>query len=279
MSRRRLKLSPSAWVGAILLSLFALMAILGPWIAPYPPVYTPSAYDLFDKLEGPSAAHWLGTGENGIDLLSALLAGARVAGIISGTVVLISALLGTAIGVLAGYLGGRVDELIMRIVDVLLAFPGILLNIAIVALLAKPGVGVLIFALCLNGWVSYARLARGQVLSVRELEFVTAARAVGVPARTIMWRHIVPNILSPIIVQMTFGFGTIILVEASLSFLGLGPQLSYTWGSLLEQGSVFLWRPRLALIPGLAIMLVVLGSNLLGDGLRDRFDPRRRGRR
>ena len=275
----RLKLSPSAWVGAVLLSVFAFMAILGPWIAPYPPVYTPAAYDLFDKLEGPSLAHWLGTGENGIDMLSALLAGARVAGIISGSVVLISALLGTGIGVMAGYLGGRVDEVVMRVVDVLLAFPGILLNIAIVALLAKPGVGVLIIALCINGWVGYARLARGQVLSVRELEFVTAARAVGVPAKIIRWRQILPHILSPVIVQMTFGFGTVILVEASLSFLGLGPQLSYTWGSLLEQGSVFLWRPRLALIPGLAIMLVVLGSNLLGDGLRDRFDPKRKGRR
>lgn len=273
------KLSPSAWVGALLLSIFAFMAIFGPWLAPYPPVYTPAAYDLFDKLEGPSAAHWLGTGENGIDLLSALLAGARVAGIISGTVVLVSAVLGTSIGIIAGYFGGRIDEIIMRVVDVLLAFPGILLNIAIVALLAKPGVGVLIFALCLNGWVGYARLSRGQVLSVRELEYVTAARAVGVPSKSIMWKHIFPNILSPIIVQMTFGFGTVILVEASLSFLGLGPQLSYTWGSLLEQGSVFLWRPRLALTPGLAIMLVVLGSNLLGDGLRDRFDPKRRGRR
>ncbi|MBT8491697.1 MAG: ABC transporter permease, partial [Deltaproteobacteria bacterium] len=174
-----------------------------------------------------------------------------------------------------GYFGGKVDELIMRVVDVLLAFPGILLNIAIVALLARPGIGVLIFALCLNGWVGYARVARGQVLSVRELEFVTAARAVGVPASSIMRRHVVPNILSPIIVQMTFGFGTVILVEASLSFLGLGPQLPYTWGALLEQGSVFLWRPRLALVPGLAIMLVVLGCNLLGDGLRDRFDPKR----
>lgn len=273
MMRRRLSLS--AWVGASLLAVFAFMAIFGPWVAPYPPVYSPSAYDLMAGLEGPSRAHWLGTGDNGIDLLSALLAGARVAGIISGTVVLISAVLGTTIGVIAGYAGGRTDEIIMRIVDVLLAFPGILLNIAIVALLAKPGVGVLIFALCLNGWVGYARLARGQVLSVRELEFVTAARATGVSAWQIMSRHIVPNILSPIIVQMTFGFGTVILVEASLSFLGLGPQLSYTWGALLEQGSVFLWRPRLALVPGLAIMLVVLGSNLLGDGLRDHFDPKR----
>jgi peptide/nickel transport system permease protein len=275
MSRGR-GLSISAYVGAVLLAIFAFMAIFGPWLAPYPPFYTPSAYSLFDKLEGPSMAHWLGTGENGIDLLSSLLAGARVAGIISVSVVLISATVGTAIGVLAGYLGGKVDEAIMRVVDVLLAFPGILLNIAIVALLARPGVGVLIFALCLNGWVGYARVARGQVLSVRELEFVTAARAVGVPALSIMRRHILPNILSPIIVQMTFGFGTVILVEASLSFLGLGPQLPYTWGSLLEQGSVFLWRPRLALVPGLAIMLVVLGCNLLGDGLRDRFDPKRR---
>jgi peptide/nickel transport system permease protein len=265
-------LSPSAWIGIALIVLFLLTALVGPLLAPS----SPSDQDLDHILAAPSAAHWLGTDENGVDVLSELLFGARLALIISGVVVAICATVGTALGILAGYYRGWVDELIMRTVDVLLAFPGILLNIAIVALIARPGVGVLIFALALNGWVGYARVARGQVLSVREREYVQAARAIGAGPTRIMWRHIFPNILSPILVQMSFAFGGVILVEASLSFLGLGPQVNYTWGALLDQGTTYLWQTqRLALVPGLAIMAVVLGSNLLGDGLRDRFDPKR----
>ena len=196
--------------------------------------------------------------------------------VISGAVVTVCAAFGLAVGVVAGYYGGWIDEVLMRVVDVLMAFPGILLNIAIVATVAQPGVGVLIFALALNGWVGYARVARGQVLSVREREYVAAARCLGASAPRIMVRHILPNILSPLLVQMTFAFGTVILVEASLSFLGLGPQVPYTWGALLDQGATFMWKSqRLAIIPGAAIMIVVLGANLLGDGLRDRLDPRR----
>jgi peptide/nickel transport system permease protein len=265
-------LSPSAWIGIGLIGLFLLTALLGPIISPY----SPSDQDLDHILAGPSAAHWLGTDENGVDVLSELLYGARMALIISGIVVALCATIGTALGILAGYYRGWVDEVIMRVVDILLAFPGILLNIAIVALIARPGVGVMIFALTLNGWVGYARVARGQVLSVREREYVQAARAVGAGPTRIMWRHIFPNILSPILVQMSFAFGGVILVEASLSFLGLGPQVNYTWGALLDQGTTYLWKTqRLALVPGMAIMIVVLGSNLLGDGLRDRFDPKR----
>lgn len=268
----RAGLSPATWIGISLIAVFLLTAILGPIVAPY----SPTAQDLDQILAGPSAAHWLGTDENGVDVLSELLSGARLALYISGVVVLICATAGTALGILAGYYRGVVDEIVMRVVDILLAFPGILLNIAIVALIARPGVGVMIFALALNGWVGYARLARGQVLSLREREYVSAARAVGARPGRIMWRHIFPNLLSPILVQMSFAFGGVILVEASLSFLGLGPQLNYTWGALLDQGTTYLWKTqRLALVPGLAIMLVVLGSNLLGDGLRDRFDPKR----
>jgi peptide/nickel transport system permease protein len=165
----------------------------------------------------------------------------------------------------------------MRLVDILMAFPGILLNIAIVATVKQPGVGILIGALIANGWVGYARVTRGQVLSLRERDYVQAARAIGAGDRRIMARHVVPNLLAPVLVQMTFGFGTIILVEASLSFLGLGPQLHYTWGAMLSQATDLLWRPgagSYALVPGLAVMWVVLGANLLGDGLRDRLDPR-----
>ena len=275
MTTRRGKkqgLSPSAWIGIGLIALFLLTALLGPLVAPYSPTHQ----DLDHILAGPSAEHWLGTDENGVDVLSELLHGARLALLISGIVVAICATVGTGLGILAGYYRGWVDEVIMRTVDVLLAFPGILLNIAIVALIARPGVGVMIFALALNGWVGYARVARGQVLSVREREYVQAARAIGAGPARIMWKHIFPNILSPILVQMSFAFGGVILVEASLSFLGLGPQVNYTWGALLDQGTTYLWQTqRLALVPGVAIMLVVLGSNLLGDGLRDRFDPKR----
>jgi peptide/nickel transport system permease protein len=270
MSRRRL--SVSAYAGAALLLVFFATAAFGPLLAPY----SPTAHDLDHILEGPSSLHWLGTDQNGVDLLSAMLYGARVALFISVTVVLSSALIGVLVGVVSGYLRGWVDEVIMRIVDVLLAFPGILLNIAVVAAVARPGIATLVLALVVNGWVGYARVARGQALSLRELDYVQAARAVGASPWRIMLRHILPNLMSPVLVQMTFGFGTVILIEASLSFLGLGPQLAYTWGALLDQGTTFVWHTqRVVFVPGLAIMVVVLGSNLLGDGLRDRFDPKR----
>jgi peptide/nickel transport system permease protein len=169
----------------------------------------------------------------------------------------------------------------MRIVEILMAFPGILMNIAIVAVVAHPGLGVLIGALVVNGWVGYARVARGQALSLRERDYIAAARAVGASHPRIIFRHVIPNLLAPVIVQMTFGVGGVILIEASLSFLGLGPQVDYTWGAMLDQGTSFLWRDgyaHYALIPGLAITWVVLGANLLGDGLRDRLDPRQRGK-
>lgn len=269
----RLKLSPSAYAGAAMLLVFVLAGLLGPHLAPY----SPRAIDLEAAFLPPSGGHWLGTDQHGIDVLSQLLHGARIALIISMSVVLVCALVGVIIGVIAGYAGGAVDEIIMRVVDVLMAFPGILLNITIVATVAEPGVGVLVLALVVNGWVGYARVARAQVLSLREREYVIAARAVGAGPARIMRRHVVPNLLSPIMVQMTFGFGSVILIEASLSFLGLGPQVDYTWGALLDQGTTFLWKPGFeyfCIIPGAAIMLVVLGANLLGDGLRDRFDPR-----
>ncbi|MCP4443824.1 MAG: ABC transporter permease [Myxococcales bacterium] len=273
MSSESHKLSPSAWIGIALMSTFLLLAIFGPWLAPYSVVHQ----DLDARFLGPSTAHWLGTDQHGIDTLSQVLHGTRIAAMLSASVVSICAVTGTLLGVVAGYYRGVVDEIVMRIVDVLLAFPGILLNIAIVALVATPGIGTMIIALCVNGWVRYARLARGQVLAMRELEYVSAARAIGARSSVVMFRHILPNMLSPIVVMMSLSFGGVIAVEASLSFLGLGPQLDYSWGSLLDQGTTFsLATPRLALIPGIAIMIVVLGSNLLGDGLRDYYDPKGR---
>lgn len=271
---RRLDLSPATYIGMALVLLFLFSALIGPILAPYEPIA--GAEDLDDRFLGPSGSHWLGTDHVGTDVLSQMLHGARLALIISVVTVLICASVGTALGLISGYYGGWVDEVIMRVVDVLLAFPGILLNIAIVALVASPGVGVLIFALSLNGWVRYARLVRGQVLSLREQEYVSAARCIGCKDRAIMWKYIFPNLLSPVFVMMSLNVGGVIAVEASLSFLGLGPGVEYTWGALLDQGTTFMWvTPRLILAPGIAIMLVVLGSNLLGDGLRDRFDPKR----
>jgi peptide/nickel transport system permease protein len=280
MKWRFKKLSPSARVGGAMLAVFILAGILGPWIAPYDMSYVHDTTN--EAFQGASSAHWFGTDSNGRDTLSQLLWGAREALTLSVIVVAISSMIGLTVGTVAGWYRGWVDEVLMRFVDILMSFPGILLNIAIVAVVAKPGLPVIIFALCANGWVGYARVARGQVLALRERDFVTAAVALGASNRRIMWRHLIPNLMGPAIVQMTFGFGGVILVEAALAFLGLGPQLDYTWGAMLDQARqlIFLtdWVSTYTLVPGVAIMWVVLGANLLGDGLRDLLDPRQRGR-
>jgi peptide/nickel transport system permease protein len=269
---KRAHLPPGPLVGACLIGLFFAAALVGPLLAPH----NPEAQHLDHLLEGPTRAFLLGTDENGCDLLSELLWGARLAAGISLLTVAVCLGVGVTVGTVAGYFGGAVDEAIMRVVDILLAFPGILLNLAIVAMVPSAGVGVFVFALAVNGWVGYARVARGQVLQVRERDFVIAARALGAGPVRVMARHVVPNLLSPLVVQATFGFAGVILVEASLSFLGLGRLHPYSWGALLSQGTTYLWRTQhLALAPGLAIAAVVLGCNLLGDGLRDRLDPRR----
>lgn len=269
-------LGKGAWLGAGLLLLFLLLALLGPLVVGG----SPTAQDLDHLLEGPSARHLLGTDDSGCDLLTQLCYGARLLLWLCASIVALCLCIGVLMGTVAGYAGGWLDEAVMRIIDVLLAFPGILLNLAIVALVPRAGVGVLIFALAVNGWVGYARVARAQVLRVREQEFVVAARALGAGPWRVMLRHILPSIWSPIIVQATFGLAGVVLVEASLSFLGLGPPVPYTWGSLLAQGTTYFWRARhLILVPGLAIALLVLGCNLLGDGLRDYLDPKRGYRR
>jgi peptide/nickel transport system permease protein len=275
-----MKLSPSAWLGIGMLGTYLIVGLIGPWIAPYD--LAGLHVELAHQFEGPSAAHWLGTDASGRDALSQLLWGARSALELSVIVVAISAAIGLLAGTIAGWFGGAIDELVMRLVDVMMAFPGILLNIAIVATVAHPGVPLTIGALCANGWVGYARVARGQVLALRERDYVAAARALGASNRRIMIHHLVPNLMGPAVVQMSFGLGSVILVEASLSFLGIGPQLDYTWGAMLDQARNFLWNTQwvrvYALLPGAAITWVVLGANLLGDGLRDRLDPRQRGR-
>ncbi len=266
-----------SWGAGAMLGVFVVLGVCGPWLAPH----DPTQLELAARFAAPSAAHWLGTDSNGVDALSQLLWGARSALIVSVVVVAITAAIGTALGLVAGWFGGAIDELVMRAVDVLMAFPGFLLNIAIVATVARPSLALTIAALCANGWVGYARVVRGQVLALRERDFVQAAVALGAGHRRVMWRHLAPNVLAPVMIQATFGLGGVILVEASLAFLGLGPQVDYTWGAMLEQGTTFLWKSgftHYALAPGLAIMWVVIGANVLGDALRDRFDPKARGR-
>jgi peptide/nickel transport system permease protein len=258
-------------VGVALVALFALAGLFGPALAPH----SPAAIDLSAEFALPSAAHPLGTGDNGVDVLSVLLYGARLAAIVALASVGLSLLVGGALGLFAGYRGGRIDHLVTGVADLVQAFPAIVLNIAILALVARPGVLHVVLALSANGWVLFARLARAQTLALREAEFVSAARVLGASELVILSRHIAPNLAGPLVVQATAALGAAILAESTLSFLGLGPGVDASWGALLDQGSAVLLRfPHVALIAGGTIALTVLGFNLAGDWLRDVLDPR-----
>ena len=257
--------------GVIVVLGFAVLSVVGPWLAPY----SPEKIDLDAQFELPSARHLLGTADNGVDVLSVILHGARLAGIVALGSVGISVLIGAALGVLAGYRGGRVDHVVTGLADLVQAFPAIVLNIAILALVAKPGVLHVVLALSLSSWVLFARIARAQTLLLRETEFVGAARLLGASDAHILWHHIAPNTASPLLVQATSALGGAVLAESTLSFLGLGPGAAASWGALLDQGSAVLLRfPHVALIAGATIALTVLGFNLAGDWLRDALDPR-----
>lgn len=259
----------TAMIGLLIIVFLLGIALFAPLLAPC----DPSALDLAGNLSHPSFVHLLGQDKLGRDIFSRILYGSRVSVKVGVLTVGISLVIGLAVGSLAGYAGRWVDEIIMRIIDILMAFPGILLAIAITAVLG-PSLNHVILALCLTGWVGYARLIRGQILSEREREYVQAARSIGAGPLRILRRHILPNSLAPIIVEATFGMAGAILSEAGLSFLGLGTQPpTPSWGAMLNEGSHFLLvAPHLTIFPGLAIMLVVLGFNFLGDGLRDWMD-------
>jgi peptide/nickel transport system permease protein len=260
----------------VALGLLAAM-IIGAVAAPLVSPFDPQALDLPGGLEGPRLSHPLGQDKLGRDVLSGILYGGRVSLTVGLVVVSLSLLIGSVVGFISGYLGGWVDEIVMRVVDVLLAFPGILLAIALTAVLG-PSIPNIIFALCVLGWVGFARLVRGEVLSIKEREFVTAAKVLGASPFRIAVRHILPNLAGPLAVQATFSVAGTILAESSLSFLGLGPQEVPTWGSILSQGvDYLLFAPHLALFPGLAIMITVLAINLLGDELQEKLDPTRAG--
>jgi len=270
----RSRQQPLAALGIALLVLFAVCALFAPWLAPY----DPARLDLTARLAAPSAAHWFGTDELGRDILSRTIYGARISMFVGGCVVLISLALGLIIGSIAGYYGGKIDRFVNVVVmNAFLSFPGILLAIAFVAF-RGPGVFNLVLALSLGGWVGYARLVRGQVLAAREREFVEAARALGASDLRIITRHILPNIIQPVIVQAAIGMAGAILAEATMSFLGLGvPPPTASWGTMLNDARAHLFdAPHLVLFPALAVMLAVLSFNFIGDALRDYLDPRSR---
>jgi peptide/nickel transport system permease protein len=254
--------------------LFLIFALFAPWIAPQ----DPAAIDLPLRLNPVSHAHWFGTDELGRDILSRVIYGARISMLVGGCVVLTSLGLGVIVGSIAGYYGGAIDRFFNVVVmNAFLSFPGILIAIAFVAF-RGPGIFNLVVALSLSGWVGYARLVRGQVLAAREREFVEAARALGASDLRIIVRHILPNIIQPVIVQAAIGMAGAILAEATMSFLGLGvPPPTASWGAMLNDGRVYLFEaPHLVLFPAAAVMLAVLSFNFIGDALRDYLDPRSR---
>jgi peptide/nickel transport system permease protein len=268
------RLNPLAATGVVLVVVFVILAMFAPWIAPQ----DPAAINLPTRLDTPSSAHWFGTDELGRDILSRTIYGARISMLVGSCVVLTSLALGLIIGSIAGYYGGAIDRFVnIVLMNAFLSFPGILLAIAFVAF-RGPGIFNLVVALSLGGWVGYARLVRGQVLAAREREFVEAARALGASDLRIIVRHILPNIIQPVIVQAAIGMAGAILAEATMSFLGLGvPPPTASWGAMLNDGRGYLFNaPHLVLFPAIAVMLAVLSFNFIGDALRDYLDPRSR---
>jgi peptide/nickel transport system permease protein len=276
----RLRRNPGAIAGFFLVCVFVVAAIFAPLLAPSPP----RAQDLSLLREGccpgPSAEHWFGVDALGRDEFSRILYGARFSLLIGVVSVSVGLSVGLLLGSIAGYLGGLIDSLIMRLMDVMLSIPGLLLAIGIVAMLG-PGLTQIMIAVGATQIPIFARLLRGSILAQKENDFVLAARSVGVPRRTILAAHILPNAISPVIVQGTLALATAIIDVAGLGFLGLGPQDPSTpeWGTMLTDTTRYLQTaPHLAIIPGVAIVFSVLGFNLIGDGLREALDPRFRGR-
>lgn len=265
-----IRMHPQIRLGAGIVGLLTAVALFGPALSPY----DPTAQVLENRLQGPSLAHPLGTDTLGRDLATRIAHGARVSLVLAIVITAIRLTIGTVVGLLAGYSGGVVDAALMRLVDVQLAFPGLVLALVIAGILG-PSLTSALLALSVVGWASYARVVRGSVLSVKQRSFVQSAKLFGTPRRRIAWRHLLPSVLSPLVVLATLNLGTVVLAAAGLSFLGLGAQPpTPEWGTMVEAGRRYLrsaWW--LSTAPGVAIMLTVIGFNLLGDGLRDVLDP------
>ncbi len=264
--------NPTTVLGLLLVGFAIALAILAPLISPYDPIFG----KLTDHLQAPSAVHAFGTDEIGRDILSRVIYGSQISLQIALSVQVITLAVGLVLGLVSGYYGGWVDVIIMRIADIVMSFPLLIIAIALVGVLGSTEINI-IAALTLVSWPYVTRLTRSQVLSLKEQEFVTAARSLGATSATIMFRHILPNLLTPVVVYVTLSIGGVILSEAALSFLGLGSgdQSQPSWGKMLNEAKAYIrsawWMP---FFPGMAIMLTVLGFNLLGDGLRDALDVR-----
>ncbi|MBI1955407.1 MAG: ABC transporter permease [Acidobacteria bacterium] len=264
--------NPLTVISFLIIGFLLVCALAAPYLTPQ----NPSAQELPSRLQGPSLTHWLGTDELGRDVLSRIIFGARISVQVGFSVVAASLLVGALVGSLAGFYGGVLDRFLnVIVINTLLAFPGVLLALALVAFLG-PGIGKLILALSIGGWIGYARLVRGEILKVKELDYVQAARALGTPTWRLLAVHIWPNITAPVIVQAAIGLAGVILSEATLSFLGLGvPPPAPSWGGMLSDGRNHIFdAPHLIVFPALSVMLAVLAFNFLGDALRDHLDPR-----
>jgi len=262
-------------VGGVLVGAFALSAVLAPWLSPYDPAAVPSALTQ-GMLRPPAASHPFGTDALGRDLLSRVLHGGRVSLALGLGVEVVAGAIGLIIGLLAGYYGDWRDSVLMRVTDVVMAFPSLILAIGLIAVFERPGLDKVALVLIALGWTTMARVVRGEALSLRERDYVQAARALGIGQGAILFRHILPNAMAPVIVTATIGVGSNMIAEAGLSFLGLGAQSpTISWGTMLADGQTFLTSaPWVAFFPGAALLLAVLGINLLGDALRDLLDPR-----
>ena len=258
-------------ISGIIIAVMLTMAFTAPLIAPFP-------YDLVatdEQWQGPSAKHWLGTDQYGRDVLSRIIYGSRISLLVGFITVVIAMVIGVAMGSIAGYFGGKVDEILMRVVEIFMAVPGIVLALAIVAMLG-PSLVNLIIALCIYRIAQFARITRGAFLSVMALDYVTSCRALGMNGFRVIMFHVLPNCLGPIVVLATVLFGNVILTEATLSFLGLGIQPpAASWGVMIADGNEYLvFAPWMSVFPGIFLLFTMLSVNLLGDGLRDHLDPR-----
>ncbi|HQT33617.1 MAG: ABC transporter permease [Thiobacillus sp.] len=260
----------SAMVGLAIIAIYIFAAVFAPWLA----THDPTAQDLMASLQGPSAAHWLGTDSYGQDLYSRLLYGAQLALIIGFASVALGLAVGVAIGLAAGLMGGRTEWVLMRIVDGLLAFPELILAMAFMAVLGL-GTENVVYALALSFVGPFARMTRGDVLQVKSQPYIEAARMMGVPTAAIIWRHVLPNVVSPILVQAGMRISIAILLESGLSFLGIGVvPPTPDWGLMIAEGRGFItMAPWISGVPGVALAILLVALNLLGDGLRDAFDP------
>jgi len=272
--RRAFSANATSWIGLVVFLVIVALALLAPVISPYDPL----EQDIVARLQGPSAAHWFGTDSYGRDILSRLLWGARLSLVISTSSIFAAVIIGGIIGILAGYIGGRFDMVVMQAMDVLLSFPSLILGLIVVALLG-PDLINLVFAIALTAIAPFARIARAPVLSLKERAFIEAGRALGFSHTRILFVHVLPNILSEVLVMGSLWMATAVRTEASLSFIGLGVKPpTATWGGMMREGfENILDAPWLSVWPGLAILVLVLGLNMIGDGLRDATDPRLRG--